>query len=63
MGWCARGEKQVDFVATLMKDQMAPPFPVQCFSLLLGLQKNVDCSGKTENNLNIAFAFALLLLE
>ena len=40
MGWCARGEKQVDFVATLMIDQMAPPFPVQCFSLLLGMQKN-----------------------
>ena len=39
MGWCARGQKQVDFVATLMKDQMAPPFPVRCFSVLLGLQK------------------------
>ena len=39
MGWCARGQKQVDFVATLMKDQMAPPFPVQCFPLLFGLVK------------------------
>ena len=39
MGWCARGQKQVDFVATLMKDQMPPPFPVQYFSLLFGLVK------------------------
>ena len=41
MGWCARGKKQVDFVATLMIDQMAPPFPVQYFSLLLGMQKMI----------------------
>ena len=55
MGWYARGKKQVDFVATLMIDQMAPPFPVQCFSLLLGMQKN-DCSGKTENDVNIDYS-------